>query len=241
MFEDSLVESLRKRNHRAPWTTTLSFTVQAVIVGLLVLLPLLLTQALPKHQLILLQPPQPPAARAAGPARVDRRRTQAAELDHGVLRFPSKIPNIIATLREESSSSVAPLGVAGDIPGGVPNGALFGISGVASTQAAPLPKLALPSKLRVSSGVAEGMLLHKVMPQYPALARQARIQGAVVLQAVIDKAGSVKDLRVVSGHPMLIPAAMEAVKQWRYRPYYLNREPVEVETLITVNFTLAEN
>ena len=82
------------------------------------------------------------------------------------------------------------------------------------------------------------MLVHQVKPQYPELAMKARIQGTVVLQAVIGKDGTVQDLRLVSGHPMLAPAAIEAVRQWRYRPYLLNSEPVEVDTQINVNFTL---
>jgi len=87
--------------------------------------------------------------------------------------------------------------------------------------------------------VSEGLLVHQVKPNYPALAKQARIQGSVVLQAAIGKDGSIQNLRLVSGHPMLAPAAIEAVKQWKYRPYFLNGEPVEVDTQITVNFTLA--
>jgi len=84
----------------------------------------------------------------------------------------------------------------------------------------------------------EGSLIRKVTPTYPPLARAARIQGEVVLFAVIGKAGTIDNLRVVSGHPMLIPAAIDAVRQWRYRPYILNSEPIEVETQITVNFVL---
>jgi protein TonB len=87
----------------------------------------------------------------------------------------------------------------------------------------------------------EGDLLHKVLPVYPPLARSARIQGQVVLQAVISKQGVIENLKVLAGHPMLVPAAKEAVRQWRYRPYVLNNEPVEVETQITVNFSLAGN
>jgi periplasmic protein TonB len=94
-------------------------------------------------------------------------------------------------------------------------------------------------KARVSQGVMQGLLIHQVKPTYPPLARQARIQGSVVLQAVIAKDGSIQNLRLVSGHPMLAPAAIDAVKQWRYKPYFLNGEPVEVETQITVNFTLS--
>ena len=89
--------------------------------------------------------------------------------------------------------------------------------------------------------MSEGDLVRKVVPTYPPLARSARIQGTVVLQAMISKQGTIENLRLVSGHPMLAPAAIEAVRQWRYRPYILNNEPVEVETQITVNFSLAGN
>ena len=85
----------------------------------------------------------------------------------------------------------------------------------------------------------EGNLIHRVQPEYPQLARQARIQGTVVLRAVISREGRIENLQVLSGHPLLVPAAMDAVRQWRYRPYFLNDLPVEVETQITVNFTLA--
>jgi len=89
--------------------------------------------------------------------------------------------------------------------------------------------------------MSEGDLIHKVLPTYPPLARSVRIQGQVVLQAVISKQGAIENLRMVAGHPMLVPAAIEAVRQWRYRPYVLNNEPVEVETQITVNFSLGGN
>jgi len=84
----------------------------------------------------------------------------------------------------------------------------------------------------------EGNLIHRVQPEYPPLARQARIQGTVVLRAVISREGRIENLQVLSGHPLLVPAALAAVRQWRYRPYSLNDQPVEVETQITVNFTL---
>jgi len=91
----------------------------------------------------------------------------------------------------------------------------------------------------VVSDLGEGSLLHRVQPIYPSIARQARIQGAVELRAIISKAGTIENLVVVGGHPMLATAAIEAVKQWRYRPYLLNNEPIEVETAITVNFVLS--
>jgi protein TonB len=93
--------------------------------------------------------------------------------------------------------------------------------------------------VRVSQGVTEGMVLRRVQPNYPPLARQARIQGDVILQAEISKEGAIENLRVISGHPMLAPAAIDAVKQWRYKPYFLNGEPVAVETQITVKFSLS--
>ena len=85
----------------------------------------------------------------------------------------------------------------------------------------------------------EGNLIYRVQPEYPQLARQARIQGTVVLRAIISREGRIENLQALSGHPLLVPAAMEAVRLWRYRPYSLNDQPVEVETQITVNFTLA--
>jgi len=85
----------------------------------------------------------------------------------------------------------------------------------------------------------EGNLIHRVQPEYPALAKQARIQGTVVLRAVINREGTIQDLQVLSGHPLLVQAAINAVRQWRYRPYYLNDQAVEVETQVTVNFTLS--
>lgn len=97
------------------------------------------------------------------------------------------------------------------------------------------------SRVRVSSGVMQGLLVKKVAPVYPPLARQARIQGTVVLQVVINKSGDVENVQLVSGHPMLAPAAVEAVKQWKYQTYLLNGEPVAVETTVQVNFALSEN
>jgi protein TonB len=96
-----------------------------------------------------------------------------------------------------------------------------------------------PQRVRVSQSVMQGMVISKVAPSYPPDARAARIQGSVVINAVIDKSGDIGNLTVVSGHPLLAQAALDAVKQWKYRPYLLNGNPVEVDTQITVNFTLS--
>ena len=130
--------------------------------------------------------------------------------------------------------------IPGAIGKGDPRGLnLFSDSGTRTV----LPVAAPPTAahpLRVSH-MSEGDLIRKVQPTYPPMARTARIQGTVVLQAVISTQGTIENLRVVTGHPLLAPAAVEAVRQWRYRPYILNNDPVEVETQITVNFSLAGN
>ncbi len=95
------------------------------------------------------------------------------------------------------------------------------------------------SRVRVSQGVSQALLLHRVRPIYPTKALQDRIQGTVVLQAYISKEGNVEDLKLVSGHPALSPAAIDAVKLWKYKPYLLNGEPVSIETTVNVNFILA--
>jgi protein TonB len=244
MFEDSLVESGGKLKTKQGATTALSFILQILLVGILVLLPLVFTEALPKQQLMTFlvappPPPPPPPPPAATPEiKVVKKTT---ELDNGELRTPTKIPKKIQMIKEDEpppSSGVA--GVMGGVPGGVPGGAIGGVLGsVINSTPTAVPKVATPQRVRVSQGVSQGLLIHQVKPSYPPLARQARIQGTVVLQAVIGKDGNIQNLKVVSGHPMLAPAALEAVKQWKYKPYYLNGEPVEVDTTINVNFTLA--
>jgi protein TonB len=150
-----------------------------------------------------------------------------------------EIPKTIAMVNDADTAPVGLTGALDSIPGAIPgNGDNNAITNLIRIVPATLPKVAA-QKVRVSSGVAQGLLVHQIAPQYPPLSRQARIQGTVVLQAVIGKDGTVQGLHVVSGHPMLTQAAMEAVKQWRYRPYSLNGEPVEVDTQINVNFTLS--
>jgi periplasmic protein TonB len=106
-----------------------------------------------------------------------------------------------------------------------------------------MPVVAPPPAIREfrKSSLLEGNLIHKVQPVYPPLARTARVQGSVVLAALISKEGTIENLRSLSGHPMLVPAAIDAVRQWRYKPYILNGDAIEVETQITVNFFLGGN
>ncbi len=124
-------------------------------------------------------------------------------------------------------------GVVGDAPGGIPPGERGGI--ISNVPIEP----DRPGVVRVSQGVMAGLLVSKVAPDYPADAKQARIQGTVVMRVVVDKGGNIANIQLISGHPILAPAAIDAVKQWKYRPYLLNGMPVEVETQVQVNFTLA--
>ena len=124
-------------------------------------------------------------------------------------------------------------GVAGDMPGGFPPDAPSAIKSIS-----PLHALR-PGVVRVPQGVMAERVISKVPPDYPPDAKQARIQGTVVLRVNIDKEGNVSNIQLISGHPILAPAAIDAVKQWKYKPYLLNGAPVEVETQVTVNFTLA--
>jgi protein TonB len=243
MFEDSLMESGGKIKTKQGATTALSFVLQIILIGVLVLLPLVFTEALPKQQLMTFlvappPPPPPPPPPAATPEIKVVKKIQS-DLDNGQLRTPTKIPKKVAMIKEdEAPPSTA--GVVGGVPGGVPGGAMGGVlGGIIGNTPTVVPKAATPQRVRVSQGVSQGLLIRQVKPTYPPLARSARIQGTVVLQALISKDGTIENLHLVSGHPMLAPAAIEAVKQWKYKPYFLNGEPVEVETTINVNFTLA--
>src|SRR6266702_1549612 len=226
MFEDSLIESGNKLKTKRLGTTILSFLLQVGLICILILIPLIYTDALPKGNLMtfLVAPPPPPPPPPPLAAAVKVVKIQS-EVINGQLRTPTKIPSKVQMSKEEEAPPA--LG-AGGVPGGI----------LGSGEAA-ITKVATPQRVRVSTGVATGLLIKKVTPNYPQLAKQARIEGTVVLTAEISKEGTIQNLQLVSGHPMLAPAAIEAVKQWRYKPYLLNGEPVAVETQVQVNFSLS--
>jgi periplasmic protein TonB len=243
MFEDSLIESGGKLKTKRGRTTSVAFMIEFMIVGVLVLIPLIFTEALPKGTTLfmLVAPPPPPPPPPPAAAMVQHVRVIQTDIVNGELRTPTKIPQKVKMIQEdEAPPAMATTGVVGGVPGGVPGGSMGGVIGsvLSSVSVAP-PKMATPTRVRVSSGVSNGLLIRKVNPVYPPLARQARISGTVLLQAQISKDGSIENLQLISGHPMLAPAAIEAVKQWKYKPYLLNGEPVEVDTQVQVNFTLA--
>jgi protein TonB len=151
---------------------------------------------------------------------------------------PRAIPRQILNVDETAPPQVFTNsnGVPGGTGPGDPRGVLNGLgNGLPAAMPAPPPVV---SHVRVSR-MMEGNLIRRVDPTYPPMARLTRVQGQVVLSAIINKEGKIDRVQVLAGHPMLVQAAVEAVKQWRYKPYVLNDEPVEVETQITVNFFLS--
>ena len=149
------------------------------------------------------------------------------------LMAPRAIPKDVTILKEaEPPPELAQQGVFGGLAG---QGVMIGAPIAALP---PPPKAAAPARIKQGGNVTAASIITQTRPVYPALARQARIQGNVVLHAIIDKDGNVAQLEVVSGHPLLVQAALDAVKQWRYKPTLLNGDPVEVDTTITVTFTM---
>jgi periplasmic protein TonB len=247
MFSDSLLEFGVQRKCKF-FATTTSLIVNGLAIVAMLIIPLAFPEALPKAQLLtfLVAPPPPPPPPAAAEVQHVVRQIQTDMLNNGALRTPTKIPQKIQMIKEEEAPPPMPAsgGVAGGVPGGIPGGQMGGVIGSvisATSSLASVPKFvpATPQRIRISAGVTKGLLIQRIEPPYPTLARAARVQGDVVLSAVIDSNGHITNLLLVSGHPMLVPAAIAAVKQWRYKPYLLNGQPVEVETTITVIFTLS--
>lgn len=158
----------------------------------------------------------------------------------GKLVSPKAIPKDIKIIKEEELPPDVMVGVTGGVPGGVPGGqaggVIGGVIGGVVGNVPPPPKVL--QRIRQGGNVQAARLINRVQPTYPPLARQARIQGTVRLHAIIAKDGTVQQLEVLSGHPLLVQSALDAVRQWRYQPTLLNNEPVEVDTTIDVIFSL---
>jgi len=226
-------------------TLPIAYILEIIIIGVMVIIPLIYTEALPKAQLMTFlvappPPPPPPPPPAKAPPKIQVHRVSVADL----MKAPTVIPKTIAKVKDQPVVQTAGVvgGVAGGMPGGQAGGVLGGIIGGVTAgppPPPPPPKPKTPKRIRVGGQVEAAKLIYKPTPQYPPLAKMARIQGTVRLEAVISKDGTIQDLKVLSGHPLLVKAALDAVKQWRYQPTLLNGEPVEVVTEIDVNFTLA--
>jgi periplasmic protein TonB len=246
MFAESILETSWAQRTRQSWTTLTSFGLQAIVVAGLLVLPLPRTVGLPAGRVL----PTPVTLGAPPPASppVHRRNVTPivqSNLADNVLIAPAEVPNHIVHVEEVDAPPQVSFNTPG-VLGGTGEGSRDGVwrsLGDPVSHPAPLPVPAPGPTVRPfrRSNLLEGNLLRPVQPVYPPLARSARVQGPVVLSAIISKAGTIENLRVLSGHPLLVAAAIKAVSQWRYRPYILNGQPVEVETQIMVNFTLSGN
>jgi protein TonB len=242
MFEGSLVESqVHVANPSARWTAIGSMTVQCAMVGLLIAVPLLRPEALPMLRdaprlIVPLAPKQPPP-----PVRVEPSAPSAATSFSAPApsAAPMAEPRIdftrLTTGPDDPAQFTATMLNMG--PSGLP-GALVGGSDTGSPRISVASATKSGKPLTVSSGVTAGMLIAPIQPLYPRIAVAAGIQGTVVMEALISKAGRIESLRVVSGPLMLQTAAVDAVRGAHYRPYLLNGEPTEVQTTISVNFVL---
>lgn len=238
MFAESILETSWAQHTRRGWTTLTSFGVQLVIIGALLAIPLLQTVGIPLARtvstpLTMSRRPDP------GPTTPTRPfHSSSVELAPmpGRLLMPTRIPTRIATNDSPIESSNFDGPTIDFSPPSNP-GAYLPTATPGTHPVMPIPAAPAKPTFRTSL-MLQGSLIRRVEPVYPPLARSARIQGSVVLEAIISKDGTMQQLQVLSGHPLLAPAAVEAVRQWRYKPYILNGEAIEVETQITVNFIL---
>jgi protein TonB len=238
MFEQAFVATAKTRK---TVTVLVSFATQTILVVIGILIPMIDFDALPTAQLrsLLLAPP-PPAPTPPPPAPEASKVVKfiPRQFDSGKLMAPHSIPPI-AIIKEDELPALSGVGSVG----GVSPDALVRILGSVPVAVPPPPpsvqKNAQTPRLRVGGIVQSAKLVRQLKPVYPQLAKQARIQGVVRLHALISREGTIEDLKVVSGHPLLVRSALEAVKQWAYEPTLLNGEPAGVETDIDVNFTLS--
>ena len=242
MFDDLVVSGAQAKHTHKSWTVAASAIIQVLIILVFILIPLLVTQALPKEAVAAwITAPAPPPPPPPPPPKVQVIHQQAPPLiQQGKLTAPTVIPKKVNIIKEEAAPDVSSGmtgGVAGGIGGGSMSGVLGGIIGSTGGGPPPPPK-ATPERIRVGGNVQQANLIHEVQPVYPEIAKTAHIQGTVLLHAIIGKDGTIKQLQYISGPPLLMRNAMSAVQQWRYRPTLLNGEPVEVETTISVVFTL---
>jgi len=238
MFADSLLESPWADRSRRGWSTLLSFTAQLLGVGVLLAIPLLYTDGLPGFKVIasgapLMAPAEVPHVATGHPSTGARPTITQGFIVARPNFHPIGLPSV-------DPAPAEPAPCIGCIPGNPSSTPGPGVLDSLGTAPPPMPISPKPvTRPPIVSRMMAGNLIYRVEPRYPALARSVRVQGVVVLRAIISRGGTIENLQVLNGHPLLTGAAVDAVRQWRYRPYILNGEPVEVETEVTVNFILA--
>lgn len=238
MFEELVVSSPHATKTNKSWTMLVSLAFQVTFLAILLLIPLIYTEALPKAMLATLlvaPPPPPPPPPPPAQTQVVRVKPQVHLMDAGKLMAPKVIPKDVKIIKEEAEPDMG--GAVGGVPGGVAGGSMGGVIG-GVIGGVPAPPKPAQSRIKVGGNVTAARILNRTNPVYPPLARQTRISGTVRLHAIIAKDGTVQQLEVLSGHPLLVQAALDAVRQWRYQPTLLNGEPVEVDTTVDVIFSL---
>ncbi|MGB9405570.1 MAG: energy transducer TonB [Candidatus Acidiferrales bacterium] len=243
MFDDLVESSVIRKKTNKSWTVALSAIIQGAILFVLVLIPLIYTEALPKQLLttflVAPAPPPPPPPPAAAVQRIVK--PVARIIQAGKMMAPTVIPKKVEMIKEEElPPDVGAAGVVGGVPGGIPGGSAGGVLGgiIGGVGSGPPPPPRPQGRIRVGGNVQAARMLRQVQPMYPQIAKTAHVQGTVILHAIIAKDGTVQELQYISGPPLLMKAAMDAVREWRYQPTQLNGEPVEVDTTISVIFTL---
>ena len=241
-----LVYSARRTGDWKRAAIPLAYVAESILVGVLILVPLIYTQALPRQLLLVDVHIPPPAGPPPAVPRPQLIHHAAVDVRTAPIEIPPTIAHVVEP-PEPPQAVPSPTGpyVTGAPPGdGSGNGFIAGSVPWGKEPPPPPPaperKASAPPLVRRGGDVIAALALYRPQPVYPPLAIMARIQGTVVLQAIIATDGTVKDLKVLSGHPLLVPAALDAVKTWRYQPTLLNTEPVEVLTEIDVNFKLGE-
>jgi protein TonB len=242
MFEQTFVNSQART--RKPWTVGASLAIQSLVVLSALLVPLLRIARLelPARDLPLFVKLQP-ITELPPPTHVASAPHQAPRVFRNPLAAPTRVPDrIVMTPDAPEPPAIVWAGppTAFSGPAAVPGFPFSGISTPPPNPALskPEPPAARHAPLRVSSSVQQASLIYAPKPLYPQLAKSARVQGTIKLQAIIAVDGSIKNLRVMSGPPLLVNAAIDAVRRWQYKPTMLNGSPVEVITEIDVNFTL---
>jgi len=235
----STLESTWDQSARRGRATLASFSIQAFSLGLLIAISMLWVERPPQVHWLQISSPAafpPPAAPAAIRSNHNAGTAHNPRADQVIA--PRAVPR--ETPRIDDARSGPAVADAPTIDVGPNSGPSVGINhGLGDRIPIVIPPRPPVAKPPLVSHWAEGNLIYGVQPIYPSIARQARIQGTVELRAIVSRTGTIENLAVVSGHPMLVKSALEAVRQWRYRPYLLNSEPIEVETEITVNFVLS--
>ncbi len=239
MFEGSLFESGGQIQTKRGVTTAVSVVAQSLLLGAAVLMPLLYTEALPTRQMIIDFVPLPPrGAPPAGRTHEAHPHTNLSrsEIENGHIRVPGPIPTHAAEIHDVAAPEIDD-GLPNDgVPWGTRSGPPGIPDGILNARPAVAPHYEPTARVAMSGGVTLGHLVLRVEPVYPKLAIAARIQGDVLLHAIIGRDGTIQNLSLVSGHPMLAQAAMDAVRHWRYQPFLLSGRPIEVETEVTVRF-----